>query len=464
MAKRPTQRARPGARPRNPRRRASAPAPGAGGARRALLAVLLVLCAILAAPAAAQHGGPSPEPENSPQEPGPPAPPRLRAVPFAELPGWTADRHAEALPALQASCAALRAMRPETPLGGQEEAALRAGTAAPWLALCAELRALERALPQPPRPGAGRGHERRVAAWQAARDAAVRGFVEQHFEPFAAGTGIMTGYFEPILRGSVAADEVFRTPLLARPPELLEVPLNGHPLRRRFGMMVEGRLEPFHDRAAIETGALAGRGLELVWVDDPADAFFLHIQGSGRVVLPDGQVLRIGYAGQNGRPYVPVGRLLIERGEIPREQMSMQAIRAWLAAAGPERATELMRANPSFVFFRRVEGLTPEQGPIGAMGVPLTPQRSVAVDRGFIPLGAPMFVTLRDPQARRDAPPAGRLVVAQDIGGAIRGPARTDFFWGWGAEAGELAGRMRDEAQVFVLLPRIVVVAAAGAD
>ena len=177
--------------------------------------------------------------------------------------------------------------------------------------------------------------------------------------------------------------------------------------------------------------------------------------------MPGGEVLRVGFAGQNGRAYVPIGRLLIERGEIPREQMSMQALRAWLAGAGQDRALELMRANPSYVFFRRVEGLALDQGPIGALGVPLTPQRSVAVDRAFIPLGVPLFVTVRDPAARRDAPPAGRLVVAQDTGGAIRGPARTDFFWGWGPEAGERAGRMRDEAEVFVLLPRPIEVAAA---
>jgi membrane-bound lytic murein transglycosylase A len=143
--------------------------------------------------------------------------------------------------------------------------------------------------------------------------------------------------------------------------------------------------------------------------------------------------------------------------------MSMQALRAWLAAAGHERATEVLGTNPSYVFFRVVEGLTPDQGPIGAMGVPLTPGRSVAVDRGFIPLGAPMWVMVRDPMARRDAPPVGRLVVAQDTGGAIRGPARTDFFQGWGPEAGERAGRMRDEAEVFLLLPRGAEVATAQA-
>lgn len=428
-------------------------------------ALSLLLSLALAMPAAGQHGGPSPEPE--PARPEEPPPPILRPVAFTELPGWDADGHAEILPALLASCAAIRPMRPEAPLGGQGEAALRAGTAAAWQAVCPDLRALDRALPRAPRlvgsATPGPAFERRMVAWRATRNAAVRAFLEERFEPFAAGTGVMTGYYEPILRGSVEPGAEFRTPLLARPPELVEQPVAGNPLRRRYGMMVDGRLEPFFDRAAIDTGALAGRGLEIVWVDDPADAFFLHIQGSGRVVLPNGDLLRVGYAGQNGRSYVPIGRVLIERGELTRDQMSMQAIRGWLAAAGHDTASVLLRANPSYVFFRVVENLAPDQGPIGALGVPLTPQRSVAVDRSFIPLGAPMFVTVRDPMARRDAPPAGRLVVAQDTGGAIRGPARTDFFWGWGHEAGERAGRMRDEAEVFVLLPRPVEVAAAPA-
>jgi membrane-bound lytic murein transglycosylase A len=423
---------------------------------RGLCVAAFVLMAMLAAPPAnAQHGGPTADPEPPPGEAfGPPAPPPLRRIAFDDLPGWASDTHHDILPALQASCGGLRPMRPDFVLGGQGEAALRAGTAAAWQGLCLEIRALERSLPRPPRAGSGRAHDRRVAAWLAARHLAVRQFIEARFEPFAAGAGIMTGYYEPILRGAAQPDEVFRTPLHTRPPELVEQAVPNNPLRRRYGMMVEGRIEPFHDRAAIDTGALAGRGLELVWVDDAADAFFLHIQGSGRVVLPNGEVMRVGYAGHNGRGYVAIGRLLIERNEIPREQMSMQAIRAWLAAAGHEHATELLRGNPSYVFFRRVEGLTLDQGPIGAMGVPLTPQRSVAVDRAFIPLGAPMWVMVKDPMARRDTPPAGRLVVAQDTGGAIRGPARTDFFQGWGPEAGDRAGRMRDEAEVFLLLPR----------
>jgi len=423
---------------------------------RGFYAVAIVLTGLLAAPpAGAQHGGPTPEPEPAPGEAlGPPAPPLLRRVSFEDLPGWASDTHHDILPTLQASCGALRPMRPDFVLGGQGDAALRAGTAAAWQGLCLEIRALERTLPRPPRAGSGRAHDRRVAIWLAARHLAVREFIEARFEPFAAGAGIMTGYYEPILRGAAEPDELFRTPLHSRPPELVEQAVPDNPLRRRYGMMVEGRIEPFFDRAAIDTGALAGRALELVWVDDPADAFFLHIQGSGRVVMPNGEVIRVGFAGHNGRGYVAIGRLLIERNEIPREQMSMQAIRTWLAAAGHDRATELLRANPSYVFFRRVEGLTLDQGPIGAMGVPLTPGRSVAVDRAFIPLGAPMWVMVKDPMARRDTPPAGRLVVAQDTGGAIRGPARTDFFQGWGPEAGDRAGRMRDEAEVFLLLPR----------
>ncbi|GGJ39116.1 murein transglycosylase A [Neoroseomonas lacus] len=433
-------------------------------------AIQLLLLLLSSGTAGAQRADSTPNtaPAEQPASvPAEPTAPTLRPVAFTNLPGWDADGHAEILPALMASCAGLRPMRPEASLGGQGEAALRAGTASAWQAVCPELRALQRSLPRPPRlvGGAtpGRAFQRRMDAWRVARNAAVRAFIEDNFEPFAAGTGVMTGYYEPILRGSTEPNEDFRTPLLTRPPELVELPVADNPLRRRYGMMVEGRLQPFYDRAAIDTGALAGRGLELVWVDDPADAFFLHIQGSGRVILPNGELLRVGYAGQNGRSYVPIGRVLIERGELTRDQMSMQAIRGWLASAGRDHATELMRGNPSYVFFRRVDNLTPDEGPIGALGVPLTPQRSVAVDRSFIPLGTPMFVTVRDPMARRDAPAAGRLVVAQDTGGAIRGFARTDFFWGWGNDAAERAGRMRQDAEVFILLPRTIEVAAAPA-
>ena len=433
--------------------------------RAAKAAAILLSTLLLSGQAGAQGGEPAPAAAAAPAPAEEPQIPALRPASFTEMPGWDADHHAQILPALLASCTAMRPMRPETPLGGQGETALRAGTALAWIGLCLDLRALNRSLPPPPRlsPGAtpGPAFQRRMTAWRNIRNETVRAFIETRFEVFAAGSGVMTGYYEPILRGAPAPDETFNTPLHARPPELVEQPVTSNPLRRRFGVMVDGRFEPFFDRAAIDAGVLAGRGLELAWVDDPADAFFLHIQGSGRVVLPDGRMMRVGYAGQNGRPYVPIGRVLIERGELTRDQMSMQAIRTWLTGAGRDRSVELLQANPSYVFFRVVDSLTPEQGPIGALGVPLTPERSVAVDRNFIPLGTPLFVSVRDPTARRGTPPAGRLVVAQDTGGAIRGPARTDYFWGWGPEAGERAGRMREEAEVFILLPRIDEVATA---
>ncbi|MGG5810838.1 murein transglycosylase A [Falsiroseomonas sp. CW058] len=293
-----------------------------------------------------------------------------------------------------------------------------------------------------------------AATLPAGDDAAARAFLERRFRPVAVGQGTLTGYFEPELRGSPTRTSRFATPLHARPPELVEVDLGSFAAdlrgRRTAGQVRDGRLVPFPDRAAIAAGALAGRGLELVWVDDPVDAFFLHIQGSGRVALPDGRVLRVGYAGQNGHPYYAVGRALVERGALAREAVSMQAIRAWMAEAGPAEAAELMARNPSYVFFRILPDLPAEAGPVGTLGAPLTPGRSVAVDRTETALGLPVWIGGRDPAGGA----LRRLAVAQDTGGAIRGPARADLFTGWGAGAGEQAGRMRDAAALFVLVPR----------
>jgi membrane-bound lytic murein transglycosylase A len=294
-----------------------------------------------------------------------------------------------------------------------------------------------------------------AAALPAGDHAAARAFLERHFQPVAVGAGTLTGYFEPELRGSTARDVRFATPLHARPPDLVEVDLGTFLPdlrgRRTAGLVRDGRLQPYHDRAAIAGGALAGRGLELLWVDDPADAFFLQIQGSGRVRMADGRVLRVGYAGQNGHPYFAVGRTLVERGVLTRERVSMQSIRAWMAEAGPAEAAALMARNPSYVFFRILPDLPPEAGPIGTLGAPLSPMRNVAVDRAETALGLPVWVAGRDPL---DGAALRRLTVAADTGGAIRGPARADLFTGWGAEAAERAGRMREEAELFVLVPR----------
>ncbi len=354
-----------------------------------------------------------------------PAPPR--EVTFADLPGWAEDRHAEAIPALLASCQAIRTLPPDRSLGGEGITALRREA---MDAACAEAATLP--------PG----------------DAAARAFLERRFRPVALGTGTLTGYFEAELHGSARPGGRFTTPLHARPPELVEADLGTHIPelrgRRIAGRVQNGRLMPFPDRAAINAGALDGRGLELAWVDDPADAFFLHIQGSGRVRLEDGRVLRLGYAGWNGHSYYAIGRTLVEQGAIPRESLSMQAIRAWMDRAGPTEAAALMARNPSYIFFRPLD-LPADRGPVGSLGAPLTPMRSAAVDREKVPLGPPLWLAGQDPLS---GTPLQRLALAQDTGGAIRGLARADLFTGWGTEATDRAGRMRDPAQIFVLLPR----------
>ena len=355
------------------------------------------------------------------------APSTPRPVGFADLPGWAADTQAEFLPALRASCAAIASLPADRALGGTGPTLSTPAALAP---ACAELARLP--------PG----------------DVAARAFLERHFTPLALGEGTLTGYFEPELRGSLRPSARFTTPLHARPPGLVEADLGGFMPdlrgRRVAGLVREGRLQPFPDRAAITGGALRGQGLELAWVDDPADAFFLHIQGSGRVRLDDGGVLRLGYAGWNGHPYFALGRALVDQGVLAREAVSMQAIRAWMAQAGPAEATALMARNPSYIFFRRLD-LPPEAGPIGTLGALLTPMRSIAVDRTQVPLGLPVWVAGTDPLS---GAPLQRLTVAQDTGGAIRGPARADLFTGWGAEAAERAGRMRDPATLFLLVPR----------
>jgi membrane-bound lytic murein transglycosylase A len=209
---------------------------------------------------------------------------------------------------------------------------------------------------------------------------------------------------------------------------------------RIAGRVDKGNLVPYSSRAEIEQGALSGRGLELAWAADTIETFFLQIQGSGRVRLADGGELRVGYDGQNGHPYVALGRVLIDRGLLPREQVTMQSIKAYLRAH-PDEAAALMRENPSYVFFRELSG----DGPVGAQGVALTPGRSLAVDRAFVPLGAPVWLVAED---------IARLLVAQDTGGAIRGPVRGDLFWGHGAEAEARAGAMKARGRAWLLLPR----------
>jgi len=355
----------------------------------------------------------------------------LAATDFAHLTGWREDRHGAALTTLRKSCDAMGTQPDDSAIGPGGIA----GKAADWRAICAE-----------------------AARLDPADDAGARRFFEADFIPFSLAnnnepSGLFTGYYEAELRGSRRREGNFTTPLLRRPPDLVMVELGlFRPAWRgeRIGGRVEaGQLKPYATRAEIERGALAKRDLELFWADDPVDAFFLHIQGSGRIRLPDGAVARIGYDGQNGRPYVPVGRILAERGALARDDVSMQTIRAWLAAH-PGEAAALMDENPSYVFFRELTG----EGPVGAQGVVLSAGRSLAVDRTFLPLGVPLWLDLDDPKEGNGK--LRRLVVAQDTGGAIRGPVRGDLFWGFGPEAAERAGMMKDRGTYYLLLPRDV--------
>jgi membrane-bound lytic murein transglycosylase A len=209
-------------------------------------------------------------------------------------------------------------------------------------------------------------------------------------------------------------------------------------------------LVPFSDRATIDSGSIAHRGLELCWVDDAVDAFFLHIQGSGVVELDGGGVMRVGYAAQNGHAYTSIGRVLMDRGELPKEEVSMQSIRAWLGAH-PDQAASILHENASYIFFHELTG----EGPLGSLGVPLTAGRSLAVDRAFLPLGLPLWLDAEAPVAFGDGTTElRRMVVAQDTGGAIKGPVRGDVFWGHGEEAAEVAGRMKHQGRLWLLLPK----------
>ena len=259
---------------------------------------------------------------------------------------------------------------------------------------------------------------------------ASRQFFEQHFRPVLVGRppALFTGYYEPELAGSRVRTARFAYPIYRMPPDL-----------------APGTI--WFSRAEIEAGALLhGHGLELAWLDDPVDVYFLMVQGSGRIGLPDGSVLRVGYAGKNGHPYRSIGQSLVRRGLLPPEEVSAQAIRDWIAI-NPVAGAALFNENPSFVFFRGVNDLPTDKGPIGAMARSLTPLRSVAVDASVVPLGAPVWID----KAGRD--PLRRPMVAQDTGSAITGAQRADIFYGTGAAAGGAAGRIKDGGRMVILLP-----------
>ena len=372
-------------------------------------------------------------------------------VEVASLPGWAGDEVARALPALLRSCDRLIAQPADRVLKPVE----LGGTAGDWRPFCGALRGLG--------DSAGENDvraviERELVAVPLSRaEAAEAAGRPGEGSGWARRIGLFTGYFEPLLHGSRRRGERYSVPLYTQPPDLVSVDLGRFrdDLRgRRVAGRVRGRsLEPYDHREAITSGSLAGRGLELVWVDDAVDAFFLHIQGSGRIEVDDGAIFRVGYAAQNGHPYHAIGRTLVDWGELTLDEVSLQSIDAWLRA-NPDRAGEVMATNDSYVFFRQIRG----EGPVGAQGVALTPERSLAVDRQHVPLGVPVWLDAMIPAAAPEAPDERRqwLLVAQDTGGAIRGAVRGDVFWGAGERARSIAGRMAHRGRYWVLTPRSV--------
>ncbi|MBY0577106.1 MAG: murein transglycosylase A [Gallionellaceae bacterium] len=289
-------------------------------------------------------------------------------------------------------------------------------------------------------------------------NAALRSFFEEGFTPYqvfnpdGSSRGMITGYYEPKLAGSRVKTKRFRYPLYIPPEDLLIVDL-GEVYPQLKDLRLRGRLQgkrivPYYNRAEIDNGKAPLQGRELFWVDNAVELFFLQIQGSGRIELPDGSLVKVGYAEQNGHPYVSIGKKLVEMGELKIEEASMQGIKNW-AEQYPKKLDALLAQNPSYVFFRELpNGLS---APLGALGVPLTESYSIAVDPRTIPLGAPVFLATTFPNSTE---PLNRLMLAQDTGGAIKGAVRADFFWGFGEQAGAQAGRMKQGGQMWVLFPK----------
>jgi membrane-bound lytic murein transglycosylase A len=342
--------------------------------------------------------------------------PWLKPAQWTQLPGWRDDDMTLAWPALLQSCRGLRS----NPA---------------WNGVC------QAAMRQPPLPDAP----------------AIRAFFEQQFSPWqinqaeGGNEGLVTGYYEPLLRGSRSASTKFRFPIHAPPDDLLTIDLAAlYPelksLRLR-GRLQGNKVVPYFSRAEIDAGSAPMRGKEMLWVDDAVELFFLQIQGSGRVQLENGETVRVGYADQNGHPYRSIGKWLVEKGELTLDKASMQGIKDW-GRQNPARLPEMLNANPSYVFFRELPNHL--SGPLGALGVPLTTERSIAVDPRGLPLGAPVWLATTRPNSTE---PLNRLMLAQDTGGAIRGNVRADFFWGFGDEAGKQAGAMKQRGRMWVLLP-----------
>ncbi|WP_245422291.1 murein transglycosylase A [Alsobacter soli] len=351
----------------------------------------------------------------------------LEPLGFDEIPGWAADDHAAAYSTFLRTCRGV----------AERGAVLRPGTPAPGalVAVC-----------------------RQALAEGEKGSSAARAFFENRFTAYrvrpASGEGFLTGYYEPEMEGSLVPTQAFAVPVLAKPDDLVSFPQGGVPgldpalaAARKAGDV----LEPYPDRAAIWNGALSGRGLELLYVRDEVELFLAQVQGSARVRLSDGSIRRLVYAGRNGRPYTSIGKVIVSEGHMTLDEMSLEKLKAWLRA-NPADARRIMRLNQSYVFFAFGEGMDPGAGPIGAASVPLTPLRSIAVDRTLWSYGLPFWIDADLTSAT--GKPFAQLMIAQDTGSAILGAARADIFFGSGAAAGTQAGLVRHAGRFVVLLPR----------
>ena len=346
---------------------------------------------------------------------------RMEAISVSDLPGWQDDKQEAALKAFIQSCRKMKN--------------------APWPGICANAK----------------------SAANSRGTAAARAFFQTQFDAYrlilpGQKRGFLTGYFQPEVRGSRTQSQEFLTPIYTRPNDLEVLGAGGGAgqVDKRLSAArrtENGNLVPFYTRSEIEQGALRNRGLELVYLASPVDAFFIHVQGSARVALDDGTIMRIGFAAKNGHPYTSIGKVLVDKGELPKDDVTMETIRGWFAR-NPGRIDEITGQNKSYIFFREITDGDPSHGPIGAQGVPLTQERSLAVDRDFHELGVPFWIDANIPDGRGGLAPFSQLMIAQDTGSAILGAGRGDIYFGSGAAAGRRAGPTQHDGDFYILLPK----------
>lgn len=350
----------------------------------------------------------------------------LQVTAFANIPGWLEDNNVKALEVFKRSYLEMK----KTSHGFKRSAEF-GGTLEDWLSV-----------PE-----------------TALETTDARKFFETHFVPFnvkdpVRPEGLFTGYYEPEAEGSLEQTDIYKVPIYRKPPELVAlIEADQNTVGLAYGKLKNGRAEAFFTRQEVESGALAGRGLEIVWLKSWVDAFFIHIQGSGRIRLNDGRIIRLAYAAKNGHPYTGIGGVLLKRGVATPRTMSMQVLREWMAAH-PQEARALMWNNKSFIFFRDIDVPDSALGALGAQQVHLTPLRSLAVDRSIWMYGTPIWLdTTTPPESPIGSQPFRHLMVAQDTGTAIRGHIRGDVYWGWGEDAAQIAGNMKSPGRMTVLLP-----------